>query len=334
MKAEVTAVIPVWNRRELLERLLEKLRAQTHPLAEVLVVDNGSADGSAEFAESRGARVIRMGSNTGFSRAVNRGIDECRTEWLAIVNNDVEPAPDWLQRLVEATAGSGAWYATGKILSASHPQEIDGTYDVLCRGACAWRAGHGRDDGPEFSRSRDIWFAPATAALFRTALFRQLGGFDELFESYLEDVDFGLRCALAGYHGRYVPEALAWHQGSATLGKWHPDVARRIGRNQVLLVARHYPKRLLLRYGWAILVAQGLWGVVALRHGAGWAFVRGKVAGLRLCINRETARPRSGRKDLEEILTASECEIYHIQRETGFDWYWRLYFLLTGGGAN
>lgn len=331
MDHEVTAVIPVWNRRELLERLLAKLRAQTCPLTEVLVVDNGSEDGSAEFAESRGAKVIRMGSNTGFSRAVNRGIEECRTEWVAIVNNDVEPAPDWLEKLFAGAEASGAWYATGKILNASDPEKLDGTYDALCRGACAWRVGHGRPDGDAFSSGRDIWFAPGTAALFRTALFRRLGGFDVLFESYLEDVDFGLRCAMAGYHGRYVPEALASHQGSATLGKWHPEVARRIARNQVLLVAKHYPAYLLLRYGWAILAAQGLWGLVALRHGAGRAFLKGKLEGLRLWT--QARAPKSDNKLLMDILKKCECNIYHIQRQTGFDGYWRLYFLLTGGGA-
>jgi len=330
MNPKVTAVIPVWNRRALLESLLDKLRLQTLPLREVLVVDNGSEDGSAEFAESRGARVIRMGSNTGFSRAVNRGIEACRTEWLAIVNNDVEPAPDWLERLVEGAAASGAWYATGKILSASNPNLLDGTYDLLCRGACAWRVGHSRADDPGFSVARDIWFAPGTAALFRTELFRRLGGFDALFESYLEDVDFGLRCALAGYHGRYVPEALAWHQGSATLGRWHPDVARRIARNQVLLVAKHYPGRLLWRYGWAILVAQGLWGLVALRHGAGRAYLRGKMAGIRLWKTARTSKTSDG---LLDILTGCEREICHIQRKIGFDAFWRLYFLFTGGGA-
>lgn len=331
MDPEVTAVIPVWNRRELLERLLAKLRAQTCRLTEVLVVDNGSEDGSAEFAESHGAKVIRMGSNTGFSRAVNRGIEECRTEWVAIVNNDVEPAPDWLEKLVAGAEASRAWYASGKILSASNPEFLDGVYDALCRGACAWRVGHGRPDGDAFSSGRDIWFAPGTAALFRTELFRRLGGFDVLFESYLEDVDFGLRCAMAGYHGRYVPEARAWHQGSATLGKWHPEVARRIARNQVLLVAKHYPARLLLRYGWAILTAQGLWGLVALRHGAGRAFLKGKFEGLRLWTAARAPKPED--KRLLEILESCECNIYHMQRQTGFDGYWRLYFLLTGGGA-
>src|SRR5207244_823339 len=82
----VTIVIPVWNGRDLLLRLLEKLKQQTFPIAEVLAVDNGSQDGAAEAAEQRGARVLRMGRNLGFSHAVNQGIEACRTELVALVN--------------------------------------------------------------------------------------------------------------------------------------------------------------------------------------------------------------------------------------------------------
>ena len=147
---DVSIIVPVWNGRDLVERLVKSLCAQTHPAVEILIVDNGSEDGAPEAAERLGARVIRMGSNTGFARAVNRGIQECKTEWLAIVNSDVELAPDWLERLLEAARLAGAWFATGKILSAPHPGCIDGTYDALCRGGCAWRVGQGRADGPEF----------------------------------------------------------------------------------------------------------------------------------------------------------------------------------------
>src|SRR5438046_2849976 len=85
---------------------------------------------------------------------------------------------------------------------------------------------------------------------------------------FSHDVDFGIRCATGGFRGVYVPDAVAYHQGSATLGPWHPDTVRKISRNQLLLVAKHYPRRWILRYGWPVFVAQGLWGFVALRHGA------------------------------------------------------------------
>jgi hypothetical protein len=103
-----------------------------------------------------------------------------------------------------------------------------------------------------------------------------------------------------------------------------------ISRNQVLLVARHYPRRLLWRYGWAILAAQGLWGLVAARHGCAWAWLRGKVEGLRLF---RAVRKPAPEERLRPILTEGERRIRDAQVRTGFDTYWRVYFLLTRSGA-
>jgi GT2 family glycosyltransferase len=334
MSERITIVVPVWNGRALLETLFASLRAQTHPIAEILVVDNGSTDGSPEAAGQAGARVVRMGLNTGFARAVNRGIAECRTGLVAIVNSDVEAAPDWLAHLAAALEEDDAWFATGKILQAANRGFIDGTFDTLSRAGCAWRAGHGRPDGPEFSVPRSISFPPGTAALFRAELFRRIGAFDETFESYLEDVELGLRCAREGLRGRYVPEAIAWHQGSATLGRWHAETVRRISRNQMFLVRKHFRGSLLLRFAWPILIGQGLWGLVALQHGTGAAWLAGKLAGMRQDIGRAVQASTRHKEHLRNILFESECEILSIQRKMGFDSYWRWYFLLTRGGTS
>lgn len=336
MPDDVSVIVPVWNGRALVERLMASLGAQTHPIAEIVVVDNGSQDGAPEAAEALGARVVRMGSNAGFSRAVNRGIQECVTGWLAVVNSDVELAPTWLERLMAAATQPGMWFAAGKILSAADHGLIDGTYDALCRGGCAWRLGHGRADGAEFAQGKAIWFAPGTASLFRAELFRQVGMLDESFESYLEDVEFGLRCACLNYQGRYVPEAVAYHVGSATLGEWHPETVRRIARNQVLLVAKYYPVPRLFRLAWPIVVAQALWGMVAMRHGGFWAFLRGKLEGLMgfTTARRNAPAARGEPCRLLQVLRESEREIRYMQQRTGFDWYWRVYFALTRGGAD
>ncbi|MGO9258756.1 MAG: glycosyltransferase family 2 protein [Bryobacteraceae bacterium] len=325
----VSAIIPVWNGRELLERLLDTLDAQTQPVGELLVVDNGSTDGAPELARRRGARVLAMGRNAGFAPAVNRGIAESRGDWIAVLNSDVELAPDYL----EALADTGAWFATGRILKAGAPHRIDAAFDAVCRGATAWRVGNGRNDGPAFASARAIWSAPWTAALFRRELFGRVGVLEESFESYLEDVDFGLRCARLNLAGQYVPGAVAWHRGSAALGRWHPDTVRHIARNQLLLAARHYPRACLLRWSWPILVAQLLWGGVAIRHGAGGAWAHGIWQGIR---NFAALRRKSTVCDpelLRRILREHERAIWQIQSSTGFDLYWRLYFLLTGGGA-
>jgi len=326
---DVTVIVPVWNGRALLERLLAGLAAQTQVAAEVLVVDDFSADGSAELAESMGARAIRMGARGGFAKAVNRGIRESRTPLVAIVNSDVEVAPDWLERLSAALAPD-VWFAAPRILRAEAPDRIDGTYDAICRGGASCRVGHALPDGPLFREARPIWSAPMTAALFRAELFQQAGLLDERFEAYLEDVDFGVRCALAGFAGRYVPDAVAWHRGSATLGRWHAQTVRRISRNQVFLLAKYYPRRLLVRHAWPIIVAHGLWGLVALRRARGFAWLRGKVEGLRRWKTFREAGPAA---DPSAILREGERSIRFVQRYAGRDLYWTLYFLLTAGGA-
>jgi len=335
MPDNVSVIVPVWNGRAMVERLLGSLGAQTYPIAEVLVVDNGSEDGAPEAAEALGAKVVRMGHNAGFSRAVNRGIRECKSAWLALVNSDVELEPTWLERLMAAVSPA-VWFAAGKTLSAAHHQLIDGTYDTLSRGACAWRVGHGRPDGGEFSKPTMISFAPGTASLFRAALFARAGMLDESFESYLEDVEFGLRCASLGFHGQYVPDAVAYHVGSAGLGKWHAETVRRIARNQVFLVAKYYPLRLLFRLAWPVIVGQALWGVLAMRHGRFVAFLRGKLEGVMgfAAQRREAPAKRMEPLRLLQVLQASEKEIRDIQGRTGFDWYWRVYFALTAGGAD
>ncbi len=328
----ISAIVPVWNGRDLLERLLATLEAQTRKADELIIVDNGSTDGAPDLARQRGARVISMGRNAGFAAAVNRGIRESRGEWVAVLNTDVELAPDYLATL----SATGAWFATGKIISGTgyeipkFPPIIDGAFDLLSRGGCAWRAGSGHPDGPLFSTARRIASPPWTAVLIRAALFQRVGYLEESFESYLEDVDFGLRCAAAGIDGLYEPRAVAWHRGSATLGPWHRDTVRRIARNQVWLLARHYSPPALRRCWWPILVAQLLWGLVAFRHGAGLAWLRGKWQGLR---NFRALRAKSSfDAELLERLRANERTICEVQVSTGFDLYWRMYFLLARAG--
>jgi GT2 family glycosyltransferase len=324
----VSVIIPNWNGATLLEKALDCLSRQTSPPDEILVVDNGSHDQSVSIAERAGAGVLQLTENRGFCRAINEGIRAATGAWIAILNNDVEVAEDWLEKLLTRALARDAWFATGKLVAFDRPTHLDGTWDAICRGACAWRCGAARPDGPPWNSERTIRFAPFTAAIFRAELFRRAGLLDEAFESYLEDVDFGIRCATKGYSGVYVPDATARHKGSATLGRWHKDTVRRISRNQLLLVARHFPRQWVLRYGWPVLVGQTLWGLLALRHGAGLAFLRGKLEAARLfrSLRKDT---RSSSSALAGILWESENEIRDLQRETGYDLYWRLYFALT-----
>jgi GT2 family glycosyltransferase len=323
MSGAITAVVPVWNRRELAAKVIATIAAQTAGVERIIVVDNGSTDGAAECAEAAGAHVIRMGRNAGFAPAVNRGIAEANSEWVAVVNNDVELAPDYFALLLEAAREESAWFATGKILQARNPGTIDATFDILCRGGCSWRMGFGEPDGPAFSSGRRIFSTPWTASLFRRSLFVDVGVLEERFESYLEDVDFGARCAVANRSGLYVPAARAWHLGSATLGAWSPRMVRLIARNQVWIAARH----LCRRDAWHVIVAQLLWGLVALRHGTGSAWVLGKLEGLRTNAPLSTNSFKSSMV-LREWLRDNERSIRTAQSR-----YWRVYSLLTPAEA-
>jgi GT2 family glycosyltransferase len=322
----VAAVIPHWNRRDLLPPLFASLHAQTRPFDEILVADNGSTDDSVAVAEQAGARVLRLGRNLGFAAAVNRGIEAAQADWVAILNNDVTLEPDWLARLLEATSREGAWFATGKTLNAANPSLIDGTFDEISRGGCADRCGTGRPDGPLWNQPRRIGLAPMTAAIFRTALFTELGCLDESFGSYMEDVEFGLRCALSGREGVYVPTAVAYHQGSATLGMWNKATVWRIARNQVLLAAKH----LSTQPRWPMVAGQLLWGLVALRHGRGLAWVSGKLAGIRTARRMERVSVSAEKTNrITAVLLASEEHIRELAQQASFGSYWRAYFWLS-----
>jgi GT2 family glycosyltransferase len=304
---------------DLLDRLIKTIRLQSMPFAEVIIVDNGSRE---EVCQS-GCRIIAMGENEGFARAVNAGWQAASTEWIAILNSDVELDPAWAERLLAGAASfEKASFATGLILNATNRNAVDGTYDLMSRAACAWRAGHGEERSPAAISA--IAIAPGTACLFRREVLARMNGFDESFGSYLEDVDLGLRCLREGLSGVYIPEAIAWHHGSATLGRWNPEVVRLISRNQLRLIARHYDRALFRSCLWPILIGQLLWGLVAMRHGAAFAWAKGKWEGLRefnFC-----AKPSP---HLRDFLNRSEREIRVRSREA----YWRWYFRLVGSAA-
>ena len=123
----------------------------------------------------------------------------------------------------------------------------------------------------------------------------------------------------------YVPQAVARHAGSATLGAWHNATVRRISRNQLILIKKHFGGAPLR----PIVAAQLLWGITALGHGAGWAWLRGKIDGLR----RPCAKADGGWPEIRETVEESESELRRLQAASGFDRYWRLYFALAGTGS-
>jgi GT2 family glycosyltransferase len=315
----IAVVIPNYNGADRLRRLLPQVQASVVP-TRVIVVDDGSTDESVEVSSRLGVQVVALERNFGFAKAVNTGIAAAQqASWIAILNNDVTIEPDFLARLSAGATDADVWFAAPKLLSSKSPGKMDGAFDLPARGGIAYRAGSGvPSDQPAFDHPSNIICAPMTAAMFRGELFDRIGPLDEAFGSYLEDVDFGIRCALAGYRGCYVPDAVAYHEGSATTGgSWSAFSTRQISRNQVLL-ARKFPCG-----WWPAVWGQFLWGVLALRHGVPGPWLRGKIEGLRTPVSRQC------RQEWRPLVLACEREIVALQKEYGWDWFWRQYFRLV-----
>lgn len=316
----ITVVVPNWNGGARLRRVLRDLGAQTLKPQRVIVVDNGSTDESGDAAEDAGAEVIRFESNRGFAPAVNEGIRRATTPLVAILNNDLELPPEWLSRIGDGLARyKEASFAAGKIFSAQRRDRLDGTFDLVSEGLLGWRAGHGREDAPVWTRERYIASTSLTAAVFKRDVFEEVGYLDESFESYLEDIDLSIRCAIHGLVGVYVPSAVSHHVGGATLGAWSPKMVELIARNHGVLIRKYGGGR-------KTLVAQLLWGLLALRHGAFIAWLRGyrNPAQAEPVILTETERSR-----LRVALSRQERELRDLQRASGEDLFWKLYFLLS-----
>lgn len=325
---DVSVVIPNFNRARLLERALRSVAGQSNPPASVLVADNGSTDGSVECAEGFGARVVRFDENLGFSRAVNEAVRRCTTEYILVLNNDAVLAPDCLARLFDTVRTHRAAFAVPMVMSETQPGMLDAAWDLLALSGCALRAGHGLPPAAPYLSSRPITFAPFTVILVRTSLFRSLGGLNEEFGSYLEDVEFCLRCALAGESGVYDPSAKATHAGSATDGAWSPRMVRLISRNQLLLVAIHWPRPMGLRLAWTVFIGQSLWGLLALRRGTFSAWLGGKLEALGRWREMRSRLRTPGSREIAAIVRESDSTI----RSSAEQHYWRVYSRLTPSG--
>ncbi len=247
MSPTVSVVIPNWNGLEWLPGCLGSVRAQSLAPAEVIVVDNGSTDGSVEYVrvEHPEVTLLELGRNTGFAYAANRGLVAAEAEFVALVNPDVILAPDWVARTASALSEHPDAAAVAcKMVALEDPFTLDDAGDVLRRdGVCEQRGKFTADDG-RFDQPGEVFGACAGAALYRAAVVRDLGGFDERYFAYLEDVDLALRLRLAGWSCRYEP-VLARHASEGSARKRPGMREFLVARNTLLLVAKAFPMRWL-----------------------------------------------------------------------------------------
>lgn len=250
--ASVTVVIVNWNGGEYLLKVLEGLRCQTVAPARIVVMDNGSGDGSAGEVARRfpEIRLRRLGANLGFAAANNLALrEEVATPWVALLNPDAVPDPRWLEefwRGVETHPGYSAYGC--RMRRFGDPGRLDGTGDCYHPSGWAWRRDFGLPEARGHLAPGEIFAPCAAAALYRREDVLAVGGFDETFFCYFEDVDLGFRLQLAGRKCFYLPEAVVYHVGSASTGHRSDFSVYHGYRNLVWCYFKNTPGRLLWRH--------------------------------------------------------------------------------------
>lgn len=312
----VSLIIVNWNGRRFVEACLLALQRQTVRPLEIIVVDNGSTDGSPEFIRSTfpDVRLIALNRNTGFAAGNNIGIREAHGEYLALLNNDTEPEPLWLEELHRAIREyPEAGICASKIVSYDTPARIDSAGDEFWTVGVAVKRGDGEIDAWQYAQPGWVFGASAAAALYRRSLFEAVGGFDERFSpAYHEDTDFNFRAQLQGYRCRYVPTAIVRHHISATLGRGNRCLLSLRARNGCYVMVKNLPTRLWRKYGVRIVMYHVLTGMYYFLTGRGPAYLFGGFSALGaisgLLRDRATIQKQRVVTDerIEEMLTPIE----------------------------
>lgn len=242
----MTVVIVNWNGGRFLDRCLSAVQAQTVIPNEILLVDNASSDGSLDIVRRfPSVRVLQQEMNLGFARGNNVAIQASagESEWVALLNPDAFPDPHWLEAMLSATRNYPAFDVFGaRLVKAQDPAILDGEGDAFHISGLVWRIGHGKLLASCSGRYREVFSPCAAAALYRRNVLLKVGGFDEDFFCYVEDVDMGFRLRLAGHKSLYVPDAVVHHVGSATTGGQHSDFSMYHGhRNLVWTFVKDMP---------------------------------------------------------------------------------------------
>jgi GT2 family glycosyltransferase len=240
--SSVAVVIPSWNSRDLLLRCLDSLRDQRAGL-ELLVVDNGSSDGSVELLEERGVPHLALPDNLGFAAAVNLGASRVRAEAILALNADTVLRPGCVAGLLDALRGDPSLGGVQprilqleeNVVGDPPSARIYSAGQALTADGRAVEEGAGQAQPLRLPSTREIFGVCGAACLLRRELFDELGGYDESYFAFYEDVDLNVRARIAGWGFAYVPEAVVWHVGNAS---WQAGF-KRPGAENARLVARN-----------------------------------------------------------------------------------------------
>ena len=248
MEIKTTIIIPNYNGLSFMEPCFESLKEQTVRDFKVLVVDNGSTDGSVEWLKEHRVPSIFLKENTGFSGAVNTGIRAADTPYVLLLNNDTRVEPGFVAAMERAMDQSPKIFSvSSRMIQMYHPELLDDAGDMYSILGWAYQRGVGRSVNL-YQKSGRVFSACAGAAIYRRAVFDEIGLFDELHFAYLEDIDVGWRAKLYGYDNVYCPDAAVYHVGSGTSGsRYNSFKVRLAARNCIYLNYKNMP-------GWQILL--------------------------------------------------------------------------------
>ncbi len=308
----IAAVIINWNSWDQLVNCITALERQTVPFGRIVIVDNASEEVESAIIANWTLRVefIQSPTNQGFAKGNNlalEGLKEC--DFVALVNPDAYLEPDWLQEMLAAVERhpDTASFASCLVM-ANTPDFWDGLGDRYHISGLVWREGHARERVAYAAGEREVFSACAAAALYRHDVFQAAGGFDEDFFCYVEDVDLGYRFRLAGYRCMLVPDAIAYHVGSATTGGKHSDFAVYHGhRNLVWAFVKNMPGYLF----WVLLPLHLIMNIISIfvfaLRGQGRLVLRAKWDALKVM-----PRMWRKRKQIQADRVASVGDIWRV----------------------
>lgn len=241
---EVSVIIPNFNGIAYLDGVLGSLERQTMVKFEVIVVDNGSTDGSCQYIMENYSwvHIIELSENFGFCKAVNEGIQLARSPYVLLLNNDVEVKEDFLEQMVAAMhRHKKAFSCAAKMIQFHDRKLLDDAGNYYC--ALGWAFARGKGKPVQaFEKEQQIFSSCAGAAIYRKKLFDKIGYFDEEHFAYLEDMDVGYRARIYGYQNWYAPKAVVYHIGSGTTGsRYNQFKTRYSSRNNVYLIYKNMP---------------------------------------------------------------------------------------------
>lgn len=283
--SSIAVIIVNYNGGQHLRRSVASLAAQTLRPRRVIVIDNGSTDGSLDGCEAAypGIEIHRLGRNSGFAEGNNiaaRLVTDC--EWIALLNPDAFAAPDWLEQLMAGARNAPGYDVFAcRLVTDRDTSILDGAGDAYRPDGSAWPRYKGERVGIEGDTAYEVFGGCGAGVLYRRAAFEDVGGFDERYFCYHEDVDLAFRLRLRGYRCLYLPQAVARHVGSAVSG-WGSDFSVYYAqRNMVWTYVKNMP-------GWSVwlylpghLLVNLISVLLFLRYGRGRVILRAKWHALR-----------------------------------------------------